>query len=205
MLSAQACNWNVTLKVWDLLKQFFSKQRATVSITYLTFETERIGFFKLTKFINKLRNYLRTHYFSKQRNLGFLTVETKCSVWCQPDFEFQNHPHSYIRYKFTPTILWHTSVFNQAESVCYLLSWVNKMATLRRSSAKLRSLGSGHADLILAISQWKELRSATKSLMAAQESTSNDLLKWSSKEVCSTYLLRQDIIWLGLEQFLNWC
>ena len=62
------------------------------------------------------------------------------------------------------------------------------MATLRRSSAKLRSLGSGHADLILAISQWKELRSATKSLMAAQESTSNDLLKWSSKEVCSTYL-----------------
>ena len=58
------------------------------------------------------------------------------------------------------------------------------MATLRRSSAKLRSLGSGHADLILAISQWKELRSATKSLMAAQESTSNDLLKWSSKEVC---------------------
>lgn len=56
------------------------------------------------------------------------------------------------------------------------------MATLRRSSAKLRSLGSGHADLILAISQWKELRSATKSLMAAQESTSNDLLKWSSKE-----------------------
>jgi len=56
------------------------------------------------------------------------------------------------------------------------------MATLRRSSAKLRSLGSGHGDLILTISQWKELRSATKSLMAAQESTANDLLKWSSKE-----------------------
>ena len=62
------------------------------------------------------------------------------------------------------------------------------MATLRRSSAKLRSLGSGHADLILAISQWKELRSATKSLMAAQESTSNDLLKWSSKEVLMSNL-----------------
>lgn len=56
------------------------------------------------------------------------------------------------------------------------------MATLRRSSAKLRSLGSGHGDLILAISQWKELRSATKALLAAQEATSNDLLKWSSKE-----------------------
>ena len=64
------------------------------------------------------------------------------------------------------------------------------MATLRRSSAKLRSLGSGHADLILAISQWKELRSATKSLMAAQESTSNDLLKWSSKEVLMSKLLQ---------------
>ena len=64
------------------------------------------------------------------------------------------------------------------------------MATLRRSSAKLRSLGSGHADLILAISQWKELRSATKSLMAAQESTSNDLLKWSSKEVLMSNLLQ---------------
>ena len=68
------------------------------------------------------------------------------------------------------------------------------MATLRRSSAKLRSLGSGHADLILAISQWKELRSATKSLMAAQESTSNDLLKWSSKEVHTFAVLKQDMI-----------
>ena len=79
---------------------------------------------------------------------------------------------------------------------CYWLwfvtLWVNKtkMATLRRSSAKLRSLGSGHGDLILTISQWKELRSATKSLMAAQESTANDLLKWSSKEVHTCYISR---------------
>ncbi len=56
------------------------------------------------------------------------------------------------------------------------------MATLRRSSAKLRSLGSGHSDLIVAISQLKELRSATKAMVTAQESWFNDLAKWSSKE-----------------------
>ena len=64
-----------------------------------------------------------------------------------------------------------------------------KMATLRRSSAKLKGLGTGHGDLILAISQWKELKSVTKSLLAAQEATSNDLLKWSSKEVITLCLL----------------
>ena len=54
--------------------------------------------------------------------------------------------------------------------------------TLRRSSAKLRGLGTPHGDLILVISQWKELRSASKALLAAQESTANDLMKWISKE-----------------------
>ena len=94
-----------------------------------------------------------------------------------------------------PFLLQHFLVSNQAESVCnLLLSWVitfivlYKMATLRRSSAKLKGLGTGHGDLILAISQWKELKSATKSLLAAQEATSNDLLKWSSKEVISWYV-----------------
>ena len=53
----------------------------------------------------------------------------------------------------------------------------------------MKGLGTGHGDLILAISQWKELKSATKSLLAAQEATSNDLLKWSSKEVITWCLL----------------
>lgn len=44
------------------------------------------------------------------------------------------------------------------------------------------SLGSGHTELIVAISQWKELRSVTKALVIAQENTANDMLKWSSKE-----------------------
>ena len=56
------------------------------------------------------------------------------------------------------------------------------MASLRRSSAKLLSLGSGHSELMVAISQWKELRSVTKEMLSAHEATTNDLLKWSNKE-----------------------
>ena len=101
-----------------------------------------------------------------------------------------------------PFLLQHFLVSNQAESVCnLLLSWVitfiflYKMATLRRSSAKLKGLGTGHGDLILAISQWKELKSATKSLLAAQEATSNDLLKWSSKEVSNHLVLTISLVY----------
>ena len=56
------------------------------------------------------------------------------------------------------------------------------MASLRRSSAKLLSIGSSHSELIVAISQWKELRSVAKEMLSAQEATANDLLKWSNKE-----------------------
>jgi hypothetical protein len=56
------------------------------------------------------------------------------------------------------------------------------MASLRRSSAKLRSLGSGHGELKLAVSQLRELRSATKAVAVAQEAAADDLTKWSSKE-----------------------
>ncbi len=56
------------------------------------------------------------------------------------------------------------------------------MASLRRSSAKLRSLGSERPDLKLALSQLRELRSAQKALATAQENAANDLVKWSSKE-----------------------
>lgn len=44
------------------------------------------------------------------------------------------------------------------------------------------SLGSGHGDLIMTISQIKELRSATKALIAAEEATLDDLVRWSAKE-----------------------
>ena len=43
-------------------------------------------------------------------------------------------------------------------------------------------LSSGHSELFVAISQLKELRTATKAQIAAQESAIDDLFKWSTKE-----------------------
>ena len=56
------------------------------------------------------------------------------------------------------------------------------MATFRRSAARLSGLSSGHTELFVTISQLKELRTATKAQIAAQESAMNDLFKWSTKE-----------------------
>ena len=44
------------------------------------------------------------------------------------------------------------------------------------------SFGSGHGELMMTISQMKELRSATKTLIAAEEATLDDLVRWSVKE-----------------------
>lgn len=44
------------------------------------------------------------------------------------------------------------------------------------------SLGSSHRELMIAISSQKELRSAVNKMMSAQESSTNDMLKWSTKE-----------------------
>ena len=43
-------------------------------------------------------------------------------------------------------------------------------------------LSSGHSELFVAISQLKELRTATKAQIASQESAIDDLFKWSTKE-----------------------
>ena len=43
-------------------------------------------------------------------------------------------------------------------------------------------LSSGHSELFVAISQLKELRTATKAQIASQESAIYDLFKWSTKE-----------------------
>lgn len=56
------------------------------------------------------------------------------------------------------------------------------MASLRRSSAKLRSLGSGHGELQVTIAQLTELRYATKNVAIAQEGAANDLVKWAQRE-----------------------
>ena len=44
------------------------------------------------------------------------------------------------------------------------------------------SLGSSHRELMIAISSQKELRSAVNKMMSAQEDSTMDILKWSSKE-----------------------
>lgn len=56
------------------------------------------------------------------------------------------------------------------------------MASIRRSGAKLFSLGSGHGNLVMTISQLKELRNATKSVISVQNDTIFDMLKWGNQE-----------------------
>merc|ERR1711879_918648 len=56
------------------------------------------------------------------------------------------------------------------------------MGSFRRSGARLMGLSSGHTELLVAITQLKELRTATKAQITAQESAIDDLFKWSSKE-----------------------
>ncbi|XP_046406585.1 uncharacterized protein LOC124171458 [Ischnura elegans] len=51
--------------------------------------------------------------------------------------------------------------------------------TLRRSSVRLKALGSGHSDLNMVISQLKDVRSSAKAFMMAQNTAMQDLLKWS--------------------------
>ncbi|XP_071438716.1 uncharacterized protein [Hetaerina americana] len=52
--------------------------------------------------------------------------------------------------------------------------------TLRRSSVRLKAIGSGHTDLNMVISQLKDVRSSAKAFMMAQNTAVQDLLKWSS-------------------------
>ena len=56
------------------------------------------------------------------------------------------------------------------------------MATFRRHGAKLLSIGDGHRNLVMAISQFKELRNATKAVISAQNDTIDDLIKWSAQD-----------------------
>ncbi|XP_035208384.1 uncharacterized protein LOC118183065 [Stegodyphus dumicola] len=46
---------------------------------------------------------------------------------------------------------------------------------IRRSSVRLKSLGAGHSDLNMVISELKDLRHATKAFMSAQNSASQDM------------------------------
>ena len=48
------------------------------------------------------------------------------------------------------------------------------MATFRRHGAKLLSIGDGHGNLVMVISQFKELRNATKAVISAQTDTIED-------------------------------
>ena len=56
------------------------------------------------------------------------------------------------------------------------------MASIRRSGARLFSLGSGHGNLVMTISQFRELRTATKSVISVQNDTMDDMLKWGNQE-----------------------
>ena len=44
------------------------------------------------------------------------------------------------------------------------------------------SLGDDHGNLVMTISQLKELKNATKSVISAQNKTIEDLTKWSTEQ-----------------------
>ena len=52
---------------------------------------------------------------------------------------------------------------------------------IRRSGVRIRSIGSGHSDLQMVISQMKDLRTASKAFTTAQSEAMQDLVKWSLK------------------------
>ncbi|KFM71824.1 hypothetical protein X975_01820, partial [Stegodyphus mimosarum] len=62
---------------------------------------------------------------------------------------------------------------------------------IRRSSVRLKSLGAGHSDLNMVISELKDLRHATKAFMSAQNSASQDMVKWAT---CDENRAIQDIM-----------
>lgn len=51
--------------------------------------------------------------------------------------------------------------------------------TLRRSSVRLKAIGTGHSDLSMVISELKDVRSTAKAFMNAQNTAMQDMLKWS--------------------------
>ena len=56
------------------------------------------------------------------------------------------------------------------------------MASLRRSSVKLTSLGKGNGDLKMVISQLKTVKENSASFCKSQEKAMGDVEKWASKE-----------------------
>ena len=78
------------------------------------------------------------------------------------------------------------------------------MATFRRRGAKLLSIGDGHGNLVMAISQFKELRNATKSVISAQNDTIEDLIKWSAQDTNNDNTAIQDIVEKFGELFSLW-
>ena len=53
---------------------------------------------------------------------------------------------------------------------------------MRRSGVRLQSIGSGHGDLQMVISQLKEVRNTAKAFSSSQTSAIQDLMKWSFKD-----------------------
>ena len=78
------------------------------------------------------------------------------------------------------------------------------MATFRRHGAKLLSIGDGHGNLVMAISQFKELRNATKAVISAQNDTIDDLIKWSAHDTNNDNYAIQDIVEKFGELFSMW-
>ena len=79
------------------------------------------------------------------------------------------------------------------------------MATFRRHGAKLLSIGDGHGNLVMAISQFKELRNATKAVISAQNDTIEDLIKWTAQDTKNNdNSAIQDIVEKFGELFAMW-
>merc|ERR1712106_354245 len=73
--------------------------------------------------------------------------------------------------------------------------------SMRRSGARIKSLGSGHSDLQMVIAQLKQVRNTAKSFTSAQNSAVKDLLKWSLNDESTAI---QDALTQVRELFSMW-
>ena len=77
----------------------------------------------------------------------------------------------------------------------------SRSRSLRRSGVRIKSIGSGHSDLQMVISQLKEVRNTAKAFSISQTSAIQDLVKWSQKD---ENMAIQDAILQVRELFSLW-
>jgi len=71
---------------------------------------------------------------------------------------------------------------NSEEHILKTLLRFSHPVSCYRSGVRLKSMSSGHQELNMVISQLRDVKSTAKAFATAQNTASQDMLKWSSSE-----------------------